>query len=228
MRAAILSLTLCLALILFSAERASAAADNGPARAAAFLERVFAKLPATPAQAYTFQAWQVADAPTEEGFGLLKMDAPVDPEAMIKRIMAVDQYKANLARLEECRSIADPRFKLPNSVRFYMRVDLEPFGYVQHELALLDGGTRQGFRVAYWYDLQPETSKLDPAKAARSAYSVGAWLISPNYVGYAVSNAPIRDDVGWTKWTLLTDGADAAAKSVVKTNIDKMVAWSRK
>ncbi len=228
MRRALLALTISALLLALGAERADAGANDGPLRAASFLQRVFEKLPRAPTQDYTFQAWEVAGSPTEEGFGLMKVSPSVDPEKVIQRIMAVDQYKANLARLEECYARPDPRFKAPSSVRFYMRVNLEPFGYVQHELALFDGGTRDGYRVAYWYDLQPETSALDPAKAARSAYSVGAWLISKDHVGYAVSNAPVRDDVGITKWTLLTDGADAAAKSVVKTNIEKMVAWSRK
>ncbi len=207
---------------------ATAGASDGPLRASAFLQRVFAHLPKAPTEEYTFQPWEVAGNPTKEGFGLLRVEPGVDPEAVIARIMAVDQYKANLARLQDCRSIPDPRFKAPGSVRFYMRVDLEPFGYVQHELALLDGGTREGYRVAFWYDLQPETTNLDPSQAARSAYSVGAWLVSKDYVGYAVSNAPVREDVSSAKWALLTTGADASAKMVVKTNIEKMVAWSRR
>ena len=77
-------------------------------------------------------------------------------------------------------------------------------------------------------NLATETAALDRAKGARSAYSVGLWLISKDAVGYGVSNAPYREDVSAFDWTALTTGADAAASPVVKANIQGLIDWSRR
>lgn len=215
-------------LFAFLATAGAAATSPEQARALAFLDRVFARLPATVPSEYDFDAWPYASQPTEEGFGLKPLDAPIDPEKVVKRIMDVDHYKGNVKRVTECRSIADPRFNPPRSVRFYQRVNLPVISDVQHELVLVDGGTRDGYRVLYWYNLGLETDALDPAKGARSEFSVGAWLVSPNAVGYALSNVIRRDDVNWLEWEALTKGADATASGVVEDNIDGMVAWARR
>lgn len=228
MRLAALSLCLTALLALLGARRAVADADDGPARASAFLDRVFARLPTRIDEPYTFLAWSHADDPTEEGVGLVHPAEPIDPERLIQRVMDVDHYIGNLARLDVCQSIPDPRFHPPRSVRFRMLVNVEPVGSIQHELVQVDAGMRQGFRVVYWYDLEPETRALDPLVASRSAYSVGAWFVSRELLGYAVSNAPIREDVNLAQWTLLTTGADVMAKTIARNNLDSMLAWSRR
>ena len=45
-------------------------------------------------------------------------------------------------------------------------------------------------------------------------------------VGYALSSAPRRDDVGFLKWKALTTGADVAASRVIKDNIAAMARWA--
>jgi hypothetical protein len=198
-----------------------------PAEVQAFLNDVFSRLPAQAVGEYTFQSWQRAGRPTSEGFGLLPM-AGVDPGKLIARVMDVDHYKGNIAYVVECRAVPDARFSPPATVRFYQRLDLPLLGGVQHSLVLVDGGTRQGYRYAYWYLLGPETASLDPAQGARSAYSMGAWIAGNGMIGYALSNAPRREDVSWAKWQAMTTGADMSAKPVVKANIEGMAAWAKR
>jgi hypothetical protein len=93
---------------------------------------------------------------------------------------------------------------------------------------LVDGGTRNGYRYAYWYLLEEPTNALDTSKGARSDYSMGAWVVGNGMLGYALSNAPIRDDVSWAKWQAMTTGADLTAKPVVLANIEGMAAWAKR
>jgi len=218
-------LALLLGLLLFALARPAAAGP--PAEVQAFLDDVFRRLPAAPLTAYRFQSWQREGWPTAEGFGMAPV-AGLDPERLIQRVMDVDHYKGNIAYVAECRSVADARFVQPKAVRFYQRVDLPMLGSVHHELVLVDGGTRQGYRYAYWYLLDGETAALDPAKGARSAYSTGAWIVGNGMLGYALSNAPRREDVSWPKWQAMTSGADMTAKPVVKANIEGMAAWAQR
>ena len=200
-------------------------APTPPAEVKAFLDRVFAALPAGTPTASSFKSWEAAGKPTEEGFGLMPSPG-LNPEAVVARVMDVNHYVGNLDNVLENRSIADSRFKPPTSVRFYQRLDLSLLGEIHHELVLVDGGTRQGYRLVYWYLLDKETQALGTDKGARSQYNVGAWVVSDKAIGYALSSAPVRDDVGFLKWTALTDGANVAAESVVKANIEGMVAWA--
>ena len=57
---------------------------------------------------------------------------------------------------------------------------------------------------------------------------MGAWIIGQGMLGYALSNAPRREDVSWAKWQGMTTGADLTAKPVVKANIEGMAAWARR
>jgi hypothetical protein len=57
---------------------------------------------------------------------------------------------------------------------------------------------------------------------------VGAWLLKPGVVGYALSSAPQKSDVGRLKFAALTKGADAIAAKVLKGNLDGMVRWSKR
>ena len=198
-----------------------------PADVTAFLDDIFARLPAQPVSAYTFQSWERAGKPTSEGFGLLPISG-LDNEKVIGRVMDVDHYVGNIDYVAECRTTADGRFAPPQSVRFYQRVDVPMLGAVQHELVLVDGGTRNGYRYAYWYSLESETNALDTDVGARSDYSHGAWVVGNGMLGYALSNAPIRDDVSWAKWQAMTTGADLTAKPVVKANIEGLAAWAQR
>lgn len=224
MRRPLLALLAAASLCLW----AVAHADDGPSRAAAFLDRVFKNVPASLTQDYTFSAWQVAGQPTEEGFGILRVADTLDPEALIRRVMDVNHYQQNLGHVLDSHAVADARFKPPSMVRFYMLVNIPLVDKVQQDLVLVDGGARGGYRIAYWYDLQPETTNLDPSKGARVSYSVGMWLFTTHSIGYAISNAPKREDVSSFDWAALTTGADVMASSVVKDNINAMMKWSKR
>ncbi|MCB9765815.1 MAG: hypothetical protein H6739_38930 [Alphaproteobacteria bacterium] len=195
--------------------------------ATAFVDRVFQHLPGTPVSRFTFSSWSHGGRPTAEGFGLLPV-GPVDADGVIARVMDVDHYVGNVAHVDACRSIADARFQPPQAVRFYQLINLPVLGGLHNELVLTDGGTRDGWRFAYWGMLGPETQALSGRTAARSAYNVGAWLAKDGVVGYALSSAPSKDDVGRLKFAAMTRGADAAAPKVVKDNIEGMVRWARR
>ncbi len=197
-----------------------------PADVTAFLNDIFARLPAQTVTEYTFQSWERAGRPTSEGFGLAPIG--VDPEKVIARVMDVDHYVGNIDYVAECRTVRDSAYSPPQSVRFYQRVDVPMLGAVQHELVLVDGGTRNGYRYAYWYLLEEPTNALDTSKGARSDYSMGAWVAGNGMLGYALSNAPIRDDVSWAKWQAMTTGADLTAKPVVLANIEGLAAWAKR
>lgn len=218
----VLGVLLCLSLSLLP----SSTVAGPPADVAAFLNDIFARLPAQTVPEYTFQSWERAGRPTSEGFGLAPI--AVDSEKVISRVMDVDHYVGNIDYVAECRTVADSAYTPPQSVRFYQRVDVPMLGAVQHELVLVDGGTRNGYRYAYWYLLEGPTNALDTSLGARSDYSMGAWVVGNGMLGYALSNAPIRDDVSWAKWQAMTTGADLTAKPVVLANIEGLAAWAKR
>jgi hypothetical protein len=189
----------------------------------AFVDRVFANLPPVGSR-FDYRAWKHGGNPTSEGVGVLPGAANVD--ALAARILDLDHYKGNLDFLDECRTIADPRFQAPTQIRFYQRVKLPVIGSVHHELVLTDHGERDGWRVLAWDLLEPETGRLDPKVGARSAYNVGAWLLRSDAVAYALSSAPRKEDVGRLKYAAMTKGADAGATKVLEGNIAGMKKWA--
>lgn len=192
---------------------------------AAFVERVLSRLPAGKPSSFTHKSWKHAGRPTEEGFGIMSI-AGVDPEKIIDAVMDVDHYVGNVDHVGACRSISDGRFTPPEAVRFYQKVDLPLLGSVQHELVLHRLGELQGYTVAAWSLLGPETDQLSTKNGFRSDYNVGAWFAAPGVLGYALASAPKRGDVGRLKWAALTRGADAAASRVLKANIEGMASWA--
>jgi hypothetical protein len=203
--------------------------DGAPSDVREFLGRVLAKIPDSdqPVVDYQFSHWERADKPTHEAMGL-KAIPGADPQAVIARVLDVDRYPGHIAHVEACRSMQDPTFRRPEEVHFYQVIRVPAVAKVQHELVLVDAGTIQGYRVAYWYLLQDQTRSLDPKVAARSESNIGAWLAAPGVVGYALSSWPRRDDVSALQWVSLTSGADALAKKVIEGNIDGMATWAKK
>lgn len=215
---------LCLSALALTTE-ARAVTDDGPLRVAKFMEEIFKRVPSTLTKDFTPIFWQTEGNPTKEGIGLLKTSG-ADVDELARLVMDVDHYVGNLDYVLTCRSKADARFTRPSSVRFYQLVNIPMVNRVQHELVLKDGGTRNGYRVVYWHHLGPETAALKPEEGARSEYSVGVWLLSPNAVGYGLSNAPVRGDLSDGDWGALTTGADLIASRVVKENIKGLLAWA--
>ncbi len=191
-----------------------------------FLDRVFRHDPRGPVTRYQFQSWRQADRPTSEGLGVLPLPG-VDVERLASNILDVDRYVGNVDHVVACQGITDERFSPPLAVRFYQRIKVPVLGEIHMELVLTDHGEREGYRVLAWHQLDPETSRLDTRRGARSAYNNGAWLLKPDAVGYALSSAPQKGDVGRLKFAALTRGADATAAQVIKANIEGMVRWSR-
>ena len=192
---------------------------------AAFVDRVFGNLPRHD-RGFQWSSWRHSGRPTKEGVGILPM-AGVDVAALAARIMDVDHYRGNIEFVDECRSVADPSYSPPTSVRFYQRIKLPLIGSVHHELVLEDLGERDGWRVLAWHQ-HAGTDGLDKKQGVRSEYNVGGWLLRPDAVGYALSSSPRKDDVGRLKFAALTKGADAGAAKVLQSNIEGMVRWSRR
>lgn len=192
----------------------------------AFIDRVFAHLPSAKG-GFGFASWDQAGKATQEGVGVLAVPG-VDVERVVRCVMDVDHYVGNISHVEECRAIADRAFQPPAAVRFYQRINVPMLSRIHMELVLTDHGTRDGWRVLGWHQLDAPTAVLSDSVGARSAYNDGAWLVRGDAVAYALSSAPRRDDVGRLKFAALTKGADAAASKMVRANIEGMVAWSRR
>lgn len=190
---------------------------------AAFVDRIFRSLPSITG-GFAFGAWKHTGKPTKEGVGILS--TPVDVDAVVARIMDVDHYRGNVDFVEACRAIADPAFTPPAAVRFYQRVKIPVIGAIQHELVLEDLGERDGWRVLAWYQ-HPASDALNKKQGARSAYNDGAWLLRPDAIGFSLSSAPLKSDVGRLKYAAMTKGADLSASKAVKANIECMLKWSR-
>jgi len=190
-----------------------------------FLDRVFDHLPAARGTELNFNSWRFADRPTKEGAGVMSI-AGVDVDKVAAAIMNVGEYRGHIDYVEESRVIPDRNYKPPKSVHVYQRLKLPVLPSLQNEIALQDFGMRGGWRVLAWQLLDDETERLDPRKAARFEYNVGAWLLRPDAVAFAASSAPRKSDVGAMSYAILTKGADATAKTAIKVNIKGMVAWS--
>jgi hypothetical protein len=192
-----------------------------------FLDRVMKHLPRGAPSSYHFECWRHGDKPTSEGVGLLPVP-DVDPGKLIAHILDVDHYVGNVDHVLEARVIKDPQLVPPKGVHLYEKIHVPLVSKIQMELALVDRGEVNGFRVLTWHQLDQETARLNPKDAARSDYNVGAWLVKPGQVGYALASAPRREDVGLLKFKALTSGADALAPKVMRANIECVAAWARR
>jgi hypothetical protein len=201
--------------------------DGAPPEVREFLDRVLERVPegGTGATGYQFHHWAWEGKPTHEAVGL-KAIPGVEPREAIARVMDVDGYTKHLAHVATCRSVLDPAAEPPKRVRLFQVVRIPGIARVQQELLLVDAGTVKGYRVAYWYLLEGATDEVDAKTGARSAFNVGAWLVAPGVVGYALSTWPRRGDVNALQWISLTSGADALAERVVEGNIDGLAAWA--
>jgi hypothetical protein len=106
---------------------------------------------------------------------------------------------------------------------------LPAIGGIQVALHLEDLGERDGYRVVAWNQDNEQTEALNPKQGgARTAYNLGAWLIKPTELAYALSAAPIKKDVGSIKYTLMIKGSEATATTALSSNIDALIAWSHR
>ncbi len=193
----------------------------------AFLSRVLERAPAGGAGIvdYVFKHWSAPGKVTDEALGLLPVPG-VDAERFLGRVMDLDHYRGPIPHVVDSRIIADPGYPLPSKARFYQRIKIPLLGDVQQEIAIELVGEREGYRIAAWHMLDAQTAALSPRDGIRGQYNEGAWLVGRGVVGYALSSAPRRDDVGFLKWKALTTGADVAASKVIRDNIAAMARWA--
>lgn len=191
---------------------------------AAFVDRVLRNLPRW-GSGFVFESWKQPGKVTKEGVGILA--TAVDVDAVVARLLDVDHYVGNIDFVDVCRSIADPACEPPKAVRFYQKVKIPVIGALHHELMLEDLGEKQGWRVLGW-SLHPASSGLSKRDGVRSEYNDGAWLLRDDALGYALSSAPRKDDVGRIKFAALTKGADAGAPRAIQANIEGMLRWARR
>lgn len=204
------------------------ALEEAPPEVLALLRAVLTRMPpaGSGVAESQFHHWSVPGAPTRAALGI-KAVPGVDPDALIGRVMEVDGYEGHIAHVLVNASRSASAEESPDRVAFYQRINVPGIAEVQHELELVDAGTIDGYRVAYWSLLPEETVALDPTQGARSEANVGIWLAGPGVVGYALQSWPRRGDLNRVQWFSLTTGAAVAARRIVERNIDDMAEWAR-
>lgn len=190
-----------------------------------FLDRVFEHVGGLERDRFNYQTWRFAGRPTGEGVGLMP-SLEVDPETMVSRVLDVEGYPENVNYVKEI-VVTDRRSD--RDFTYVQKMELPVLGGLQTSLSLADHGERDGFRVVAWTQNDAGTDALDKKRGgARTEYNLGAWLIKSNEVAYALSSAPRKKDVGSLKFAVMTKGADATAPSVLRSNIEGMVAWAQR
>ncbi len=201
--------------------------SGAPPEVRDFLRRVLDALPPLndPLLEPAFLHWPIEGKVTQES--VLAKDVPrIEPDALIARVMDVNGYVGRIGYVEVSQVVDDSAFVLPGERRCLQRVRVPGITKVQHELVLVDAGLIDGYRVAYWYLLENETSALDPAVGARSAFNIGAWFVAPGRVGYAMSSWPRREDLNAFQWFTMTRVADTVARRLLLETLDSMCAWA--
>lgn len=190
-----------------------------------FLDRVFERLPSLADDTgFAYKSWTFAKRPTSEGVGRLPVE--VDVDAMVARILDVDAYPRNIRYVKATQIL---QRRSDGDFTYVQKLDLPMLGGLQTALALADVGDREGYRTVWWSQDDAATEALDTKDGgARTQYNLGAWLLKPDAVIYALSSAPVKKDVGSLKYAVMTKGAEVTASEVLKSNIEGMVAWSRR
>ncbi|MDP4015437.1 MAG: hypothetical protein Q8P38_12585, partial [Candidatus Nanopelagicales bacterium] len=172
----------------------------------AFLGRVMEHLPGLSSDRFSSQSWRFENRPTNEGLGL-KPRVELDVDKVAARILDVEAYSANIKFVESCEMTN----KISDSEQVYtQRMKLPALGGIQVSLHMVDLGERDGYRVVGWSQDDAGTEALNPKQGgARTQYNLGAWLITPTSLAYALSAAPVKKDVGGLKFAIMTKGSDA-------------------
>jgi hypothetical protein len=192
-----------------------------------FLARVLDRAPRGGAgiTSWVFKHWSVPGKITEEALGLLPVPG-VDAKKFLAKVMDLDGYRGPIPHVVVSRVVPDPAWPPPGKARFYQRINIPLLGDVQQEIGIELAGEQNGYEIASWRMLEKETAALSTKDGIRGQYNDGAWLVAPGVVGYALSSAPRREDVGFLKWKALTAGADVAASKVIRDNISAMARWA--
>lgn len=189
-----------------------------------FLDRVMPHVGDLSHDKFSHTSWRFENRPTSEGVGLLP-NPDTDVDLMVAHILDVEAYPANVKYVE---SIEVVERRSDTDVSYVQRMNLPLIGRIQVQINLSDYGVRDGYRVVAWDQADDATAALDKKQGARTAYNLGAWLLSDDAVGYALASAPLKKDVGILKYLAMTKGADAAAGEVLRQNIHGMVEWAHR
>jgi hypothetical protein len=189
-----------------------------------FLDRVMPHVADLSTERFSHVSWRYEKRPTSEGVGLLP-NPDTDVETMVSHILDVEAYPENVKYVE---GIDVVERRADTDVTYVQHMNLPLLGRIQVQINLSDYGTRDGFRIVAWDQDDEGTEALDKKHGARTAYNLGAWLLAEDAVGYALSSAPRKSDVGTLKYMAMTKGADATAGEVLKQNIQGMIAWAHR
>lgn len=191
----------------------------------AFIGRVMEHLPDLSQDRFSSTSWRFENRPTTEGVGL-KPGVDLDVDVVASCILNVEAYAENIKFVESCEitnRIGESDFV------YTQKMKLPAIGGVQCSLHMEDLGERDGYRVVAWDQDDPGTEALDHKHGgARTQYNLGAWLITPTSLAYSLSAAPVKKDVGTIKFAIMTKGSDATAGTALSSNIDAMIAWSKR
>jgi len=187
-----------------------------------FLDRVMPHAAELSRDKFNYKTWRFEKRPTSEGVGIVP-NLDVDVENLAAHVLDVENYPKNVKYVESIEMI-DKRS--PTDFTYIQRMSLPVIGKIQVQLNLADYGDRDGFRVVAWDQDDEGTAALNKKQGARTAYNLGAWLIAPDAVVYALSSSPLKSDVGTLKFIAMTKGADVTAGEVLRANIEGMVAWA--
>lgn len=182
-------------------------------------------LPELSDSGYSTAMWRFENRPTNEGLGM-KKGLRVDVDQLAATILDVAKYPGNVKYVDTTtitKPISDTEF-------FYIqKMKLPVLGGVQVSLHLQDIGERDGYRIVAWDQDDAGTEALDKRNGGvRTQYNLGAWLIKPTEVAYALSAAPVKKDVGAIKYAVMTKGADATAGMVISSTIDSMMQFAKR
>lgn len=195
------------------------------AGAEAFLARVLEQLTDMSRDRFSSKSWRFEGRPTSECVGL-KPGVDLDVDKVAARILDVEAYPQNIKFVEDTQvtnRISDSEFV------YVQKMKLPALGGIQVSLHMQDLGEHDGYRVIAWDQDDAGTQALDKNHGgARTEYNLGAWLIKPTELAYSLSAAPVKKDVGSIKYAVMTKGSDATAGTVLSSNIDAMIAWSKR
>lgn len=173
---------------------------------------------------FSHATWRFESRPTSEAVGVLA-HPDTDIESMVTHILDVENYPDNVRYVEAIDLIER---RSDSDVTYVQHMNLPLIGRIQVQIHLSDFGERDGFRIVAWDQDDEATEALDKKHGARTHYNLGAWLLRTDAVGYALSTAPRKSDVGTLKYLAMTKGADATATEVLKINIEGMIAWAHR
>ncbi len=192
------------------------------AAAEEFLDRVLAHERDLSMDKFNYTSWKFENRPTSEGFGILPGQS-VDVAAMAAHVLDVEHYPNNVKYVEDTEIVER---RSPTDVTYVQRMNLPVLGRIQVQIHLADYGVREGWHIIAWDQDADGTAALNKKQGVRTAYNLGAWLLSEDTVGYALSSAPLKSDMNSLKYLAMTKGADATAGEVLKQNIEGMIAWT--